>query len=390
MHRYLLLTRPGFEPEAAAEARTLLTARGASAESRFSRKSGWLEVSTTGGGSTKTPWLGLTSDRLVFARQGFYILDEVEGEDAADLAAKALRIAGAWKAGQREVKSFSALFVEAADGEEGRRLWPLCEAVAAEAENDPLAPALIDSRRKSRPRLHLFLATSGKAYVGVSDPATSSPWPMGIPRLRMPADSPSRSARKLEEAILLFIPANEREKRLRAGMRVVDLGAAPGGWSSLLARRGLLVTAVDNGPIDPAALETGLVTHETADGFTYRPERPAHWMVSDMVAAPERVARLVARWATAGRAREFIFNLKLPNADRFGAVERCRALLLEAAREARLLVELRLKQLYHDREEVTAHFRVVERLPAVKERKPRRPEPPTSARRSRNRKSRRD
>lgn len=40
----------------------------------------------------------------------------------------------------------------------------------------------------------------------------------------------SRAAFKLEELI-------ERDRLLKPGMRVVDLGAAPGGWSQLLAQR---------------------------------------------------------------------------------------------------------------------------------------------------------
>ena len=48
---------------------------------------------------------------------------------------------------------------------------------------------------------------------------------MGIPRLKFPADAPSRSTLKLEEAILTFIPRNEESKRLNENMVGVDLGA---------------------------------------------------------------------------------------------------------------------------------------------------------------------
>ena len=47
---------------------------------------------------------------------------------------------------------------------------------------------------------------------------------MGIPRLRFPADAPSRSTLKLEEAFHVFIPADEWDERLANGMYAVDLG----------------------------------------------------------------------------------------------------------------------------------------------------------------------
>ena len=40
----------------------------------------------------------------------------------------------------------------------------------------------------------------------------------------------SRAAYKLEELI-------ERDKLLKPGMTIVDLGAAPGGWSQVVAQR---------------------------------------------------------------------------------------------------------------------------------------------------------
>ncbi|MGQ0594230.1 MAG: 23S rRNA (cytidine(2498)-2'-O)-methyltransferase RlmM, partial [Gammaproteobacteria bacterium] len=52
---------------------------------------------------------------------------------------------------------------------------------------------------------------------------------------------------KLEEALVTLLGPQERGECPRAGMRAVDLGAAPGGWSWLLGRMGLWVAAVDNG-----------------------------------------------------------------------------------------------------------------------------------------------
>jgi len=93
---------------------------------------------------------------------------------------------------------------------------------------------------------------------------------MGIPRLRMPSGSPSRSTVKLAEAMLEFVPGREFEP----GLPAVDLGASPGGWTWQLVQRGFMVTAVDNGPMDAALLESGQVKHRRDDGFHYRPADP--------------------------------------------------------------------------------------------------------------------
>ena len=96
--------------------------------------------------------------------------------------------------------------------------------------------------------LHALFIDGANAFVGASVSPWASRWTMGIPRLRMPGGAPSRSTLKLAEAFVTFLGDREADL-LRAGMRAVDLGAAPGGWTWQLARRGLRVTAVDNGPL---------------------------------------------------------------------------------------------------------------------------------------------
>ena len=104
----------------------------------------------------------------------------------------------------------------------------------------------------SKPRLHVIFLDGDHVVLAHSEPRDSSPWLFGIPRLRMHADAPSRSALKLEEALLTLLSDDERKRLLRDGMRGADLGAAPGGWTWVLVRNGLHVTAIDNGPLAPA------------------------------------------------------------------------------------------------------------------------------------------
>ena len=203
-------------------------------------------------------------------------------------------------------------------------------------------------------RLHVFFVGGRACYVGVSrGRRTASRWPMGIPRLRMPRGAPSRSTLKLAEAMLEFVGRDAR--RFEPGTTAVDLGASPGGWTWQLVQRGFMVTAVDNGPMDPALLDSGQVKHRRDDGFHYRPADPVDWMVCDMVESPSRIAdagRALDR-ARAGAARR-IFNLKLPMKKRWEELQRCRGDHRRGARRRRLLPAH--AQLYHDREEVTAYL----------------------------------
>jgi 23S rRNA (cytidine2498-2'-O)-methyltransferase len=244
-------------------------------------------------------------------------------------------------------------WIEHPDTNEGKALSRLARALAARLDGALQARALADGPPAIRQRV--FLADGGAAYVGTSDAATGATWPMGIPRIRMPHGAPSRSTAKLAEAFLVFLGDREVEV-LSAGMRAVDLGAAPGGWTWQLAHRGLKVTAVDNGALKGDVAIDPRVTHVRADGLAWRPRTPVDWLVCDIVLQPIRVAELVAGWIADGAARHAIFNLKLPMKKRFDEVERCRTAIDVRLQRARVRYTLRLRHLYHDRQEITGYL----------------------------------
>ncbi|MGR6034544.1 MAG: 23S rRNA (cytidine(2498)-2'-O)-methyltransferase RlmM [Candidatus Nitrosoglobus sp.] len=212
-------------------------------------------------------------------------------------------------------------------------------------------------RKSARPPRTRFFLSSVAAYPGISAPANSSPWFMGIPRLKCPRDTPSRAAMKLEEAWQVFLTPKQREETLCPGMQAVDLGAAPGGWTWQLARRGIQVTAVDNGAMAPVLMKSGLVKHRQMDAFRYTPSSPIDWMVCDIVEQPRRVARLAAQWLASGWCQQCIFNLKLPMKKRYQEVQLCTDLIIEVLEKTGISYEFTFKQLYHDREEVTGYLR---------------------------------
>jgi 23S rRNA (cytidine2498-2'-O)-methyltransferase len=253
--------------------------------------------------------------------------------------------------------TYDSLRLETPDTNDGKELSGLNRALAARltnglAERGVMCAADDDARAAPAANLHVLFADGAHAYVGASVAPWASRWPMGIPRLRMPGGAPSRSTLKLAEAFVTFVGDRESEL-LRAGMRAVDLGAAPGGWTWQLVHRGLRVTAVDNGPLKGAVFDDPSVTHLRADGLSYFPKRPVDWMVCDIVLQPARIAALVARWISEGHARHAIFNLKLPMKKRYDEVQRCAAIIHQAIAKSRVPHTLAFRQLYHDREEVT-------------------------------------
>jgi len=251
--------------------------------------------------------------------------------------------------------NFGTLWLEVPDTNEGkllsaftRRFQPLLETALREQgrlTDDPYSV-----------RLHVFFPDRHSALIGSSDPGNSANAIMGIVRQSMPPEAPSRSTMKLAEAIEVFMDRGEQTRLLRQGMQAVDLGAAPGGWTWQLVKRGIRVTAVDNGPLKGAVESHPLVQHLKADGFKYAPRKAADWLVCDMVEKPSRVANLVGSWFVSGWCKHAIFNLKLPMKQRLAALDSALGGIRNQLDEAGINYRMMAKHLYHDREEVTVYL----------------------------------
>ncbi|MBL8510392.1 MAG: 23S rRNA (cytidine(2498)-2'-O)-methyltransferase RlmM [Betaproteobacteria bacterium] len=256
----------------------------------------------------------------------------------------------------RGMEKVSAIWVEYPDTNEGKALSKLAQALQIRLTEGLQRAGRLQQGIQTR--LHVLLTPERQAWLGTSDVRQASTWPLGIVRLRMPHDAPSRSTLKLAEAFHTFL-GDQATRLLMPEMRAVDLGAAPGGWTWQLINRGLHVTAVDNGRLKGDLVDNALVRHLREDGFRFKPKKAVDWMVCDMVESPARIATLVGNWLSQGWARHSIFNLKLPMKKRYEEVERCRGILMEAMAGKRY--RLQLKQLYHDREEVTGYCGLIPR-----------------------------
>ncbi|HWA27871.1 MAG TPA: SAM-dependent methyltransferase [Lacunisphaera sp.] len=159
--------------------------------------------------------------------------------------------------------------------------------------------------------------------------------------------APSRSYLKVEEAYLIL------GREPQPGETVVDLGAAPGGWSYSAAKRGANVIAVDNGPMKGGALGHPLIAHRLEDAFKFRPGEGEvfDWLFCDLVEEPHHVLQnIVTPWLAGGWCRRFVINLKFGHVDSLALLRELRSASSPFVRHA---VNVRIRHLYHDREEFT-------------------------------------
>jgi len=195
--------------------------------------------------------------------------------------------------------------------------------------------------------LQLLLSRDGLWHSCEAVDSMINRHPGGFIRMKWDPLAPSRSYLKMEEALdrLDVLPA--------VGDKVIDLGAAPGGWTFSFLKRGCEVIAVDHGPmkLPPDQDGWGSVQHKKENGITYQPPADwtrVDWLVADMLIAPGVALGLLRRWLDSGKASCIICNIKLPQVEPFESIRPIQELLDEHPE-----YHSSIKQLYHDRREVT-------------------------------------
>jgi len=358
MTSIVLYCRPGFEKECGAEIQE---------KASWNEMYGYLELVKNQGivyfhlnksehGEALMAKLPLK--RLIFTRQWFVTLtDKIALPDYNRVEAITESLGKEWQ--------YADLRMEMPDTNEGKELSKFCRKLAVPLRQGLRKQKILSEKGdKDGAILHALFLSGQEVILGFSLHENNSPHVMGIPRLKFPNQSPSRSTLKLDEAFLFFIPKNDWEHRLTSGMNAVDLGSAPGGWTYQLVRRGMMVTAVDNGPMAESLMQTGQVKHKMMDGFKYTPmKQNVYWVVCDMIEKPTRVAKLMAEWLLNGYCKEAMFNLKLPMKGRYQQVNDDLQIMKDMFNEYKVKYELYAKHLYYDREEVTVHARLLSPLP---------------------------
>jgi 23S rRNA (cytidine2498-2'-O)-methyltransferase len=183
-----------------------------------------------------------------------------------------------------------------------------------------------------------------KVYVGVSQPEEQlSSWSGGAIHYRKSDKDISRAKFKLMEAEER-LPINFRQYRM-----ALDLGAAPGGWSSFLLERGVQVTAVDPAKMHPSLLQHLGFQHlrMTAAELPIQPDM-YDLIVCDMSWDPFQMANaLKSILSSLISGGAVIATIKLMHDKPLSTLRSIEQILRP------YLILRKAKQLFHNREELT-------------------------------------
>ncbi len=147
---------------------------------------------------------------------------------------------------------------------------------------------------------------------------TTSRYPLGacefIENKTIP---PSRAYLKLWE----FFTSHHRPPT--AGMRAIDMGASPGGWSWVLSTLKLEVIAVDKAPLEKKIAQLPNITFLKESAFALSPERlPAiDWFLSDIICYPTRLLNLIETWKRKGHIKNFMCTIKFQGEADFAVID---------------------------------------------------------------------
>ena len=345
INQVIALCRPGFENDCANELMHFANKKSFNAYIKAKPNTGYIQLIITGGAEDNTDAFAFVTTikfhQLIFVRQWFACSSELTvlpEQDRITTITKTIKDLGL---------IFKDIELSYPDTNTGKSLSKFCKQFMPH-----LKRAFKNEPVKASHKLNIFFLDSTHVFIGLNQNDNSAIVAMGIPRLRMPSSAPSRSTLKLEEAITVFLDPKQQKELIKPGMRAVDLGAAPGGWTWQLVQRQLFVTAIDNGPMDKTLMQTEMVEHLKTDAFTYS-QKKVDWLVCDMVEQPHRVSKLIAQWFTKQWCKHAIFNLKLPMNKRYEAVKECEKTLRSALNKTGVDYSIQIRQLYHDREEVT-------------------------------------
>jgi 23S rRNA (cytidine2498-2'-O)-methyltransferase len=187
-----------------------------------------------------------------------------------------------------------------------------------------------------------------QVLAGISTPQQNlSDWNGGAIRFQREEGQISRAKFKLLEAESVF------DIDFSAFHEALDIGAAPGGWSSFLLERGLKVTAVDPAKMHPSILDSPRLTHirKNADSVKFR-EGQFDLLVCDMSWNPKQTAKMVIDLLYAlvpgGTA---VVTVKLMSKKPMALIKEVISLF-----EASQMQVQRAKQLFHNRDEITLYM----------------------------------
>lgn len=196
--------------------------------------------------------------------------------------------------------------------------------------------------------LQVMLLTPTKAIASLeqcqqaqsdSTPTMEVMWPnyihpLGLANCDIEEKMPSSAYRKLMEAFECM-----RIKPTPNSSLVVDLGASPGGWTSVIDKffPSTHIIAVDRADLDPKLMKKkDKITVVKGDAFTFQPppipptmdpnktndSSITTWMISDIISYPDRITELLGNWCSNKWASHMIVTMKFQQEADFDELDR--------------------------------------------------------------------
>jgi 23S rRNA (cytidine2498-2'-O)-methyltransferase len=195
--------------------------------------------------------------------------------------------------------------------------------------------------------ISLYISTQN-IYVGISKPQENiSDWSGGAIRFMREENQVSRAKFKLLEAEYVF------DLVFHATQEALDVGAAPGGWTSLLLERGMRVTAIDPAEMHESLTRNTSLTYykKNASDVKIKANR-FDWLVCDMSFSPRQSIPIVLQLVdTLKPTGCVILTVKLMHKKPFQSIREVLGML------DKQLQLIQAKQLFHNREEITMYFK---------------------------------
>jgi 23S rRNA (cytidine2498-2'-O)-methyltransferase len=190
-------------------------------------------------------------------------------------------------------------------------------------------------------------ASPDKLYIGFGTPREMlSDWPGGAVRFQREEGQVSRAKFKLLEAEKTF------DLQYAKHQKALDIGAAPGGWTSLLLERGLRVTAIDPAELHPSLLAYPTLTYLKRNASEVKlPAASFDLLVCDMSWSPMMMCRLVLDLEPAlTKGATAIITVKLMHKKPMQTIRDV------ISRMSTAFILQKAKQLFHNREEITLYL----------------------------------
>lgn len=335
MRSLVLTCDPRFVPQLCAE----LTQRFSSCPLR-PLGSGVLLAEPSGTDAVKL-WQVLQQDTPIFLRHMFPVQDELVMQQD-ELALPRLREACEPLLAQVEQGSAVAVQCRLLDAIPSYRPVDVKRAIDGAVQGRGLLATVKD------PSLVLsVLVAHERAYLGLSTPRENlSSWNGGAAHYGKAKGALSRAAHKLEEACEVL------DVDLRGMEQALDLGAAPGGFTSFLLERGFYVTAVDTGLLDSELLAHPRLTYIQANAKNIKPQEASFDLITcDISRDALRTADMLMDLAPCLRPMgKLLLTVKFMGREPLPLIRQC------LKRISQEFVFVRGRHLWHNREEVTLYL----------------------------------